>query len=105
MLALKYDDIIVDYMIQKTYNNIKVGLKCRAWVVQIAIGLLIWFKNCYLIKLVKTYKEEDYEEAITVINPYHEKHVERGIDFRRMGGYQNRRTWVGYNVLCSVLIS
>jgi hypothetical protein len=30
--------------------------------------------------------------------------VETGIDFRRIGGYYNRRTWVGYNLLYSVSI-
>jgi hypothetical protein len=30
--------------------------------------------------------------------------VEMGIDFRRIGGYSNRRTWVGYNFLCSFSI-
>jgi hypothetical protein len=31
--------------------------------------------------------------------------VETGMDFKRIGGYLNRSTWVGYNLLCSVSIS
>jgi hypothetical protein len=30
--------------------------------------------------------------------------VDKEIDCRKIGGYSNRRTWVGYNFLCSISI-
>jgi hypothetical protein len=37
--ALRYKGDIDDYMIQKTYDNTKLGIKSLAWVAQIALGL------------------------------------------------------------------
>jgi hypothetical protein len=73
MSALRYEGDIEDYMTQKTYYNTKLGLKGPAWVAQIALGLLSWFKDCCSMKLGRTYDEEDYEEAITVVSLRHEE--------------------------------
>jgi hypothetical protein len=73
MLALRYEGDIEDYMTQKTYYNTKLGLKSLAWVAQIALGLPSWFKDYCSMKLGRTYDEEDYEEAITVVSLCHEE--------------------------------
>jgi hypothetical protein len=73
MSALRYEGDIEDYMTQKTYYNTKLGLKGRAWVAQINLGLMSWFKDCCSMKLGKTYDDEDYEEAIMVVGLHHEE--------------------------------
>jgi hypothetical protein len=50
-----------------------LGLKSPAWVVQIALGLSSWFKDHCSMKLGKTYDEEDYEDAITVVGLHHDE--------------------------------
>jgi hypothetical protein len=72
MSALRFQRDIEDYMTQNTYYNTKLGLKGPAWVAQSALGLPSWFKDRYSMKLGRTYEEEDYEDAITVVALYHE---------------------------------
>jgi hypothetical protein len=73
MSVLRYERDFEDYITQKTYYNITLGLKSPAWVARIAIGLLSWFKDHCSMKLGRTYDEEDYEEAITMVSLCHEK--------------------------------
>jgi hypothetical protein len=68
MSALRYEGNIKDYMTQKTYDNTQLGLKGLAWVAQIALDLPSWFKDCCSMKLARTYDEDDYEVAITVVS-------------------------------------
>jgi hypothetical protein len=73
MLALRSEGDIEDYMIQETSYNTNLGLKGPAWVAQIALGILSWFKDRCLMKLGRTYDQEDYKEAITVVGLGHEE--------------------------------
>jgi hypothetical protein len=87
----RYEGDIQDYMIQKTYYNAKLGLKGPAWVAQIALGIQSWFKDCCSMKLGRTYDEEDYEEAITVVSLRHETR-QRGIEHeKKLDEAQNKK--------------
>jgi hypothetical protein len=80
--ALRCEGHNEDYVIRKTNYNTKLGLTGPASVTQIALGLPSEFKDCCSIKLCKTYNEEDYEEAITVVGHCHEKR-QREIDYEK----------------------
>jgi hypothetical protein len=73
MSALRYEGDIQDYMTQKTYYNTKLGLKGLAWEAQIALGLPSWLKNCCSMKFGRTYDNEDYEKAITMVSHRHQE--------------------------------
>jgi hypothetical protein len=81
-LALRYKGDIEDYITQKTYDNAKLGLKGRAWVAQIALGLPSWFKYRCSMKLGRTYDEQDFEEALTVAGLHHKK-SQREIEYEK----------------------
>jgi hypothetical protein len=73
MSDLRYEGDIDNYMTQKTYYNIKLGLRGPAWVAQIALGLPSWFTDSYSMKLGRTYVEGDYKEAIIVGGLYYKE--------------------------------
>jgi hypothetical protein len=65
---LNYKSNIKDNITLKINFNMKLGLKDLAEVIQIALSLLPWVINYYLITLDRTYNKEDYKEAIIVIS-------------------------------------
>jgi glyoxylate carboligase len=73
MSALRSEGDIEDYINQKTYYNTNLGPKGLGRVSQIDLGILSRFKDRWSMKLGRTYDEEDYEEAITVVGLRHEE--------------------------------
>jgi hypothetical protein len=67
MSVLRYKGDIEDYMTEKTYYNMKLGLKGLAWVAQMSLDLPSWFKDRCSMKLGRTYDEKDYEDAIMAV--------------------------------------